>query len=66
MSKVGKFCQLCTVDEMIYHTTIFMIDGLILCDKHTSEYIHAETYPSSSGHRKQFDKLLGRMQFVEE
>jgi len=60
-----KICQLCTIEERPYHQTIFNVDGLILCDNHSEEYIHSEVHPSSSVHRKKFDELLGRMVFKE-
>lgn len=51
-------CQLCTDDQRQYRSTIVKIDGLDLCYEHAGEYLHQAEYPSSSIHRKKFDKLL--------
>lgn len=60
-----KFCQLCDENQRQYHPKTFEIDGMILCDNHAEQYIHSEVHPDTSIHRKQFDKLLGRMMFKE-
>ena len=62
---MSKICQLCTDEERHYHPKVFEIDGMILCDNHSEQYIHSEVHPDSSIHRKQFDKLLKRMVFTE-
>lgn len=43
---------------------LFKIDGLVLCENHTQEFIH-QTVSSLSIHRKKFDKLLNRMRFAQ-
>lgn len=60
-----KFCQMCKEQERVDRQKVFEIDGLVLCDNHTEEYIHSECYPSSSIHAGKFDKLLGRMEFKQ-
>jgi len=42
----------------------FNIDNLVLCANHTEFYIHQQL-SSLSVHRKTFDKLLNRMEFIQ-